>query len=271
VLIAEPTRPAPASQLAPWLRTLSDATGLRRGELPASWVPSSGDEAAWLAATVPGVPVGIHADRLRAAEAVLASFAVDVLILDDGFQTPVQREVDLLLLCARRDPPLAADASLWPALREAGGAVARAHCVAFLGEQPAAPLGWLCLRRRPAALRALQDGRPVVPETLGALQAAAAVGDPNSVIALALESGLRISGFTRIRDHGRPRRAQERRLMASGVGSVLVTEKDAVGWAGRSRAPERFVVLSQRIEGAEAVAQRVLALLGEASSPRGLP
>jgi tetraacyldisaccharide 4'-kinase len=62
-----------------------------------------GDEPVLLARSLPGVPVVVAESRAEAGRAVLAREAVDVFLLDDGFQhLSLHRDVDLLLVdCAR--------------------------------------------------------------------------------------------------------------------------------------------------------------------------
>ena len=62
-----------------------------------------GDEPVLLAQSLPGVPVVVAESRAEAGREVLAREAVDVFLLDDGFQhLSLHRDVDLLLVdCAR--------------------------------------------------------------------------------------------------------------------------------------------------------------------------
>jgi len=62
-----------------------------------------GDEPVLLARSLPGVPVVVAECRAEAGREVLAREAVDVFLLDDGFQhLSLHRDVDLLLVdCAR--------------------------------------------------------------------------------------------------------------------------------------------------------------------------
>lgn len=193
-----------------------------------------GDEAAWLAA-VTGVPVVAHPDRVVAAHAAVRhDDRIDLFLLDDGLQTPVRADVDVVLVDPARDLP---DAPRPAATRERvppPGAL-----LVPLGQE---------LRRRPGPLRNLagQPARPPAPITV-----CAGVGDPGSVLRLAEEAGLAIRGAVAVRDHHAPRRIPP--------GPLLVTEKDAVGWAMRSRA-ECFV-LGLTLDGADAVAARAFAAL----------
>ena len=73
----------------------------RPGDAPPS-VESVGDEPRWLAGRLPGVPLGIGADRARSAERVWEEFRPEVLILDDGLQHHrLHRDRNLICLDAR--------------------------------------------------------------------------------------------------------------------------------------------------------------------------
>ena len=77
--------------------------GYRRSEDPR--LPA-GDEAAEHARLLPGVPLAVGADRSAAIAALLArSPAVDVVVLDDGFQhRRLARRLDVVLVDATRAP-----------------------------------------------------------------------------------------------------------------------------------------------------------------------
>lgn len=60
---------------------------------------SESDEAEVLRELLPGVPIGVGADRVASAEKCLAAGDVDVFILDDGFQhLRVQRDLDIVVI-----------------------------------------------------------------------------------------------------------------------------------------------------------------------------
>ena len=222
---------------APWLVPL-----VRAGCAAPAWTHAlvAGDEAAWLAA-VTGVPVVAHPDRVAASGAVLAAHPVDVLVLDDGLQTPVRTDLAVVLVDPDRD------------LLGSRAPVATRESVTSLPPDTR----WVHLgadiRREPAALRtltgALVEGDP------GAVSVCAGVGDPESVAACARAAGLTVRGTLRVRDHGRPSSRQLR-----GAGRLLVTEKDAVGWAA-ALAPADTLVLGLRLAGADTQADALAAAL----------
>jgi len=90
------------------------------------------DEAALHARALPGTPIAVGADRVRALIDLFSTprgEVVDVVVLDDGFQhRRLARQLDVVLIDARTDPH--AD-RLLPAgrLREPVSSLARAHAV----------------------------------------------------------------------------------------------------------------------------------------------
>jgi len=74
-----------------------------RGDGSVADAREGGDEPVLLARSLPGVPVVVADSRAEAGREVLAREAVDVFLLDDGFQhLSLHRDVDLLLVdCAR--------------------------------------------------------------------------------------------------------------------------------------------------------------------------
>ncbi len=204
---------------------------------------SAGEEPVWLATQVPGMPVAVHADRAQAA-AALDLGGIDLLLLDDGFQTPIERDIDLVLL----GPGDRAGA--W--LRESPAALARADFVLRLG-QPGDPA------RSLRDVVALAGGAPPP----GTLAAVCGVGDPGSVVRLAEQAGLRIAARPFVLDH-RPPGPRVRRRHA-GL-PWLVTEKDALRWAALRPPPQGAWVIRQQLSGIDdlwdRLAPRVSALVG---------
>jgi tetraacyldisaccharide 4'-kinase len=61
-----------------------------------------GDEAAELRLALPDVPIAVGKQRVRMAQAAMARWSPDALVLDDGFQhLPLARTLDLVLLPAK--------------------------------------------------------------------------------------------------------------------------------------------------------------------------
>lgn len=232
-------RPGPAE--LPWTSELE--SGAVRAQSHAHAM-TCGEEAAWLAA-VTGAPVGAHPDRARAAAAVLASHPdVDLFLLDDGLQTPIQPDVDVVLVDPNRDLVHSPDPA---ATRERDDRLPPDAWIVRLGVD---------VMRRQGALRGL-DGLHREPSALPPLTVCAGVGDPASVHRLALAAGLSVGGSITVRDHGAPTARQ----LAGRTGPLLVTEKDAVRWAA-AMAPSDCVVLQMRLTGSDAIWERARPLLG---------
>lgn len=112
-----------------------------------------GDEPAWLARRLPQVPLVVGADRFRAGRLAEERFAVNVHILDDGFQhLRLARQANLLLLDVTQE---FSDRALLPAgrQREHCAAVGRADLVLLTRTELAdpAPLAERVRRIHPAA------------------------------------------------------------------------------------------------------------------------
>ena len=214
-----------------------------------------GDEPAWLAAVCPEVPVAVHPRRDRAAAAVLARGDVDLFLLDDGFQSAVARDLDIVLLDPALDPPYARQAPL----REGGRALSRAQVIATVGMGGATRSDHLELHREPDGLVGLTRGEDVDPSTVGPVVLAAGVGRPEGVVSLARRLGLEVRESVPVADHGRP--GPLRRLVLARASAVLVTEKDAMGWAAERPPCGRTLVLRQRIAGIDELWKRASSLL----------
>jgi tetraacyldisaccharide 4'-kinase len=219
---------------APWLaRVVVDGVG----SSAAGAASVLGDEPAWLAASLDGVPIAVSADRAAGAAAALAHGPVDLFLLDDGFQHPLPRQVDVVVV-----QPADRRSDSWG--REPVAALSRADLVLSLGEG-----GSLC--RLPGALRDLQTGdlvhdRPPVVLLVG-------VGDPDSVAATAAAAGLTVLRTLALGDHRSPGRIRRRALRLPQGAAWLVTEKDAVGWASAAPPPGRALVLGCDLAGTDAV------------------
>lgn len=63
-----------------------------------------GDEAAWLARTLPRIPIVVNGDRYRAGKVAEERFTVDVHLMDDGFQHwSLMRQVDVVAVDVTKD------------------------------------------------------------------------------------------------------------------------------------------------------------------------
>jgi len=80
------------------VRLVSDGQG--HVLLPAE---DAGDEPSLLACTLPSTPILVGKDRRESGRVALRRFALDALVLDDGFQFwQLRRDLDIVLLDARR-------------------------------------------------------------------------------------------------------------------------------------------------------------------------
>ena len=98
-----------------------------------------GDEPLLHARALPGVPVVVGIDRVRAAQLALEKFAPEVIVLDDAFQFySLHRDLDIVLLDARR--PLG-NGHLLPrgTLREEAAALHRADILLLTRADRATP------------------------------------------------------------------------------------------------------------------------------------
>jgi tetraacyldisaccharide 4'-kinase len=214
---------------------------------------SLGDEPAWLARRLPEVPMVVGADRYRAGRLAEERFAVNVHILDDGFQhLALARQANLLLLDVMQE---FSDRALLPAgrLREPCAALARADLVVLtrseLGDP--APLAERVRRIHPGAkifrcsteLCGLLDLRTGAPENLAAWRGKPAlafcgIGNPGAFF-----RDVQLWGFsTRAKqvfpDHHvyttRDLESLSAAARRQGAEFLLTTEKDAVNLpAGR--------------------------------------
>ena len=80
------------------VRVVSETNGLLQTD-----AAETGDEPALLAQTLPGVPVLVGKDRRLSGREAMRRFALDILVLDDGFQYwQLARDLDIVLLDSRR-------------------------------------------------------------------------------------------------------------------------------------------------------------------------
>jgi tetraacyldisaccharide 4'-kinase len=198
----------------------------------ASTAAQVGDEPLLLARRA-GCPVMVGADRVAAAEALLAAHPeIDVIVSDDGLQhARLARDAEVLVVDAARG---FGNGWLLPAgpLREAPGPVlARASAVVSNGAAPAGLLDAagaapVTMRLEPGAAVQLSDGatQPLAAFAATEVHAIAGIGNPERFFTMLEALGLRL------RRHPRPDHAP---LSPADLGfgdglPVLLTEKDAV-------------------------------------------
>ncbi len=222
----------------------------------------AGDEPVLLAKTLPGVPILVGKDRCESGREALHRFALDALILDDGFQFwQLARDLDIVLLDARRpfDNGWALPRGL---LREPKRHLARAGMVVItrsgglsepqrsvLVEQvrhlaPAAPL-FFADHRAVGLVPAGDLGSQVRPlETLPGTSvfAVSAIAQPSSFVEMLEGAGARVVGRRDWGDHHKfsPEQAKDvlEEAVGTGAEAVVMTEKDAVKWPASSLSAE---------------------------------
>jgi len=238
--------PPGEEDLPPWARTLA-CDGQRR---PArEWSGLLGDEAALIAARLPGLPVGVGADRARAAGEVLARAAVRRWLLDDGFSHHrVLRDADVVMVPVVRSGGGEVRPAPGP-WREGRAALARASVVVIIHEEQLeiqdvelenlrrqlhyhGPVA--VVARRPGPARRFPGGEPLEADALRGLRtfAVSALGRPRSWHALVRTAGGPLAGHVARRDHHRflpsELRRAERLAAAARAEVVLTSHKDAV-------------------------------------------
>jgi tetraacyldisaccharide 4'-kinase len=204
-----------------------------------------GDEGALVVERAPGAAALFCADKRRAVAAA-AALGVDVVVLDDGFQSwRVARNTDVVMLDAAR--PLDGGALL-PAgtLREAPSALRRADAVVFNGASSEDALQ----NARARVARWLRDGIPVAGmarslsfAAVGAgaqaspwrLVAVSAIARPEAFARSLADAGVVVAAHLMFRDHHRYDAKDVARIAARAAredAEVVTTEKDWVKLRG---------------------------------------
>ncbi len=230
-------------------------------------------------------PVGVDGNRLRAGRALEAQGAVDVHLLDDGFQhLALGRDLDIVLVDSTR-PPWEDD--LLPAgrLRESPSALGRAGVIVLTRVQDWTARGQLETRLRGVAPQAEIYGartrltadvgaaEPSVPSLSSASSqpalAFAGVGNPRAFFADLCLAGFRVVGTQPFRDHhrytARDLRRLEQRARQVGAEALVTTEKDAANLSDSCRngleLPLRVVGMELEVEQGAALVDRVAGLV----------
>jgi tetraacyldisaccharide 4'-kinase len=239
---------------------VSDGTAVRLGP------DEAGDEPVLLARRLPGVPVLCHRRRAVAGRWAEANLAVDLFILDDGFQhRALHRDCDLLLLDGAA--PLG-NGRLLPAgpLREHPRALARADLILLTrSAAPAAALPpdaapWapgvpvFSSEFEPAGLVAPDASTAGALDTLRgqAVVAFCGLARPDPFFAMLESAGIRLLERLAFADHQVYGRAAGERIAAAcrraGPAVLVTTEKDlvklpAAGWP----CPVRAAAIALRV------------------------
>jgi tetraacyldisaccharide 4'-kinase len=246
----------------------------------------AGDEPALLAQALPKVPIVICANRFQAGHVAEERFAVDVHLLDDGFQhRALARDADIVVLDVTQE---FSDWALLPAgrLREPCSALERAHLAVLtrteLGDAPALEERVRRINPRASvflsttALRGFvdaQSGGPFPVQDLRGepLCAFCGIGNPGAFFADVPHWGFSVVAKEVFPDHHFYSPSDFQRLAArareAGATALLTTEKDVAnfppGWS--CEIPVAVCVSEIEIREAEAFED---ALLGRLEAAR---
>ncbi len=214
----------------------------------------AGDEPVLLARTLTGVPVLTGKDRRQSGREALRRFALDALVLDDGFQYwQIARDLDIVLLDARRpfDNGYPLPRGL---LREPKRHLARAGMVVVTRADAVSEAAREELRGQIADLApgaevffarhcpvgvASVDGFAEEPLPLSwlcgkSVVALAGIAQPQSFYETLTSSGANVVRELTYSDHARYAAADvdaaQRAVQESGAAVLIMTEKDAVKW-----------------------------------------
>lgn len=250
----------------------------------------AGDEPVLLAKTLPHIPVLVGKDRRISGREALRRFAIDALILDDGFQFwQLHRDLDIVLLDARQPFD---NGYLLPRglLREPKRHLRRAGVVVVtraggLPEAGRQALAAQVRRLAPDAPLFFADHRPVglVPVAdfaasllpLAALAgkrvfAVSAIAQPQSFIeTLEQGAGAIVVGQQVWSDHHKftssDRQEALRQAGECGAAAIVMTEKDAVKWPvsdGMGEMPAYALRIEMTVENDADFWKRILSEIG---------
>ena len=240
-----------------------------------------GDEPAWLANELPGVPIVVSSDRYHAGCVAEERFAVDVHVLDDGFQhLRLCRNADIVTIDATQ--PLS-DRAILPAgrQRERTAALKRAHFVILTrtDQADAGPLEALVHEINPRALvfrvrtglsgwREVATGRRLAADFLQgrALYAFCGIGNPQAFFRDLKRWGFDVCGTKTFSDHHLYSEADLKRLVSCARQSdatLVTTEKDVMNLRGDfARGLEAYACrIEPGIEDSVAFVEALLAML----------
>lgn len=204
-------------------------------------VEEAGDEAAFLAQRLHGVPVIAGSDRARSAELAMREFKASDLVLDDGFQhLALERDLDLLVVEAGRDLGREHLLPRGP-LREPVSAAGRAHAIIFSGAEDENPprqdwmdqycghAAYFAMRYRALGLVGLAGGiRPLRAPAF----AFCGIGNPDSFLESLAAQEVPVVGREVFEDHHLYTQKEVLRLAETarkaGASRLVTTEKDAM-------------------------------------------
>ncbi len=248
------------------------------GEEIAEAAPTLGDEPALMRRHVPGLWIGISADRYAAGLKILQRNGAPAFVLDDGFQhRRLYRDLDLVLL--DRTQPLEKNRVLpLGTLREPVTGLSRAHGIVIQGAcQGNHPDAFLDIVRklnpRAQIFHCVQDIDALVPFSswkdstrdgpaapdIGPAFLVAGVGNPERFRRDIAMLGIPVRGARFYRDHykltERDWRQCEQEARKAGAAVFITTEKDAIKIERPPQFPLLVSVQRTRVIEAEAFAR----------------
>ena len=193
-------------------------------------------------------PVGIGADRYEAGVLLCRQFAIDVMLLDDGFQhLRLARDVDIVLIDALN---AFGAGEVFPLgrLREPLDGLARAHAILITRNDladtaetiermvrrwnPDAPVFHAGLRAEAWVEYGTGVAFPIAEPPFARAGAFCGLGNPQSFRRTLEELGIRPAEWVEFEDHHRYRPHELRHIAhhaeANGAGALVTTEKDLV-------------------------------------------
>jgi tetraacyldisaccharide 4'-kinase len=221
----------------------------------------AGDEPYLMARRLPGVPVVVGEDRVKAGEYLIKRFSPECIVLDDGFQhVRLSRDLNILLVDSKTG--LGND-RLLPGgiLREPSGGIARADLILVKDtglkagtEQRLKGFNLPLLRFHYSVTNAFQlmRKRRLAPDRLKGKKvfALAGVANPQSFLETLEELGVSITGKLLYRDHHSYSKADIDNIKAASVGAELIitTEKDGVKLESFAREKGLVPIYALRID-----------------------
>lgn len=225
-----------------------------RDGCPLVGAAEGGDEAVLMARRFRG-PVVVGEDRVAAAQAAIARFDADTIVLDDGFQhRRLARDVDVVVT-----GDALAGARLLPAgpLREPVRSLARADAVVTTtGPAPAAATCPVFRARLGPEAVVRVEGDVWIVEPLATLAgrrvvAVAGIARPERFLADVARAGGHVVGRVLRPDHHAWRPAEVADVLAAaGDALVVTTEKDLVKWELQAGAPVRALRVGVEVDDA---------------------
>jgi tetraacyldisaccharide 4'-kinase len=252
-----------------------------RGDGRIASAREAGDEPVLLARSLPGVPVVVGESRAAAGREVLSREAVDVFLLDDGFQhLSLHRDADLLLVdCGRglsnrmtipfgplREPPSHARFADGLVVTKCPDIPAGERTARTVPIPPGRPRAYS--RLSPQGL-VRQDGQPVATVAPGSQILAFSGLARNGSFRETLEgAGYRVRRFLPFPDHHEYSRADLGRIAREAAGlPAVTTEKDIVRLPGEVPFPVFALrVAVEFLSGWEGMSRMILDRIGRGAA-----